>query len=52
VEVLDVFKGGVVGTFSFASQMEFIFGDKGMIYLFDIEFGNAVFPEDKIFGVL
>jgi hypothetical protein len=52
VKVLDVFDSGVIGAFSSAAQVEFIFGYKGMIYLFDIDVGDIVFPENKIFGVL
>jgi hypothetical protein len=51
MKVLDVFNSCIIGAFTFAAQIEFVFRDEGVIYFFDIDVGKAVLPRKKIFGV-
>jgi hypothetical protein len=51
VEVLDVFDCCVIGTIADRTQIEFVIGDKGMVYLENIDICHIILPHQKILGV-
>jgi hypothetical protein len=51
VEVLDVFDCCVISTIADCTQIKFVIGYKGMVYLQYIDICYVVFPHQKVFGV-